>query len=166
VKLNRRDAPFSFTTSTATATSPVFVSAGIATVIVNVPWSVTVAVPHAAPAIHDLAVVVARTAEPEISAEPVEEITKRPDESTTDDVPTAEVTVTVATPSEREIDPGLVVGGVFTGVGLTGVSFGSFGSSKQFAHGGVPVGPVDGPVNVAVVWFAVAVAPAPIMLFA
>jgi hypothetical protein len=138
----------------------------MATVIVNVPWSVTVAVPHAAPAIHEFAVVVARTAEPEISAEPVEAITKRPAESTSDDVPSAEVMLTVATPSEREIDPGLVVDGVFTGVGLTGLSFGSFGSSKQFAHGGVPVGPVDGTVNVAVVWVVVAVAPAPIRLFA
>jgi hypothetical protein len=129
MKLNRRNAPFSLTTSTATDTSPVFVSVGIATVIVNVPASATVAVPHAVVANHDFAVVFANAPDPDINAEPVDEITKRPDESTTDVVPSAEVTVTVATPSVREIDPGLVVRGVFVGVGLVGLSFGSFGSS-------------------------------------
>jgi hypothetical protein len=101
----------------------------MASVIVNVPAAATFAVPHAVVANHEFAVDFANNPEPVINAEPVDAITKRPDASIFDDVPSGEVTVTVATPSESEIDPGFVVGGVFTGVGLTGLSFESFGSS-------------------------------------
>ncbi|NDE59485.1 MAG: hypothetical protein EB010_08695 [Acidimicrobiia bacterium] len=103
---------------------------------------------------------------PDTTALPFERITNRPDESTFDGVPAADVRVTVATPSPKVIEPGFVDGGVVVGEPVTGTSFGSFGSSKQFVHvGGVAPGPAGG-VNDGVECDVVAAAPEPTMLLA
>jgi hypothetical protein len=116
----------------------------MAAVIVKVLVSTTVTVLHDVAANHDCAGVVARSPEPVITTEPVEATTNRPAASTFEVVPSAEVIVTIATPSVIEIEPGRVNGGVMVGVGLTGLSSGSVGSSMQLMHG---PGPVDGPVG-------------------
>ncbi len=106
VKVNRRDAPFSFTASTLTVTSPVATLPGIANVASTSPVLETVPVPDGELDHHMETVVVANRPEPETRSESGATTTKRPAESTLDVAPDVDVNDTVATPSDTVTVPG------------------------------------------------------------